>query len=197
MSLPVIVINETNATPALFHMVSSAYGAVLMGFVGNSNIFAEWKKNLPEACFQKRVTKKSQYIFIVQSLFEVLTEEERNAIILHETGHSVLKHFETLPCAGALTDETLEIEADSYAVSVSKNPQALKSALIKAVEWQMQNRIDVFDKKMLEMGSVFTPEERVQIRIEFLEKIKTERADKYVSMTDRFANLDDLTVAQA
>ena len=197
MFIPVIVVDKINTSPALFTCMNMMGGACLMGFSGSSSMFSEWKKNLPEVCFQKRVTKKSQYVFIVSSLCEVLTEAEQHNVVLHEIGHSVLKHFETMQVAGILNNETLEIEADTYAVSISKNPQALKTALIKMIEWKYQNRINELNQTILEVGHVFSPEELVDLRTSSLENSSTVRNQEYGAMASRFVNLDKLIATQS
>lgn len=71
-------------------------------------------------------------IFLEEGLRQSLTEQELQAILLHEEGHAVLDHLAQMEAGRPRTPE-IELEADRYAVEHGAEPEALRRGVEKAL----------------------------------------------------------------
>ena len=158
MSVTSVVITKEQADNC--EAIQSLYniGMCLFTYSGaDGSTFKEFMDALPDFLKSYFPTSTSKIVVVSEELKNSLTDDELYAMLKHEEGHFTLNHLDNCS-AGVLCSETIEIEADNYALQyVSAN--TLEAGLFKAVAFfvsrillsmGLEDEKDVYDELIAE-----------------------------------------------
>lgn len=139
MNTSYIVVDTEAYNNPVISSVLAAGGACCV-FLAQPELFEQWSAVLRTVITDREILPNSKFILVSTELKNRLTEEELNAIILHEQGHIVKGHGnnpDVKKTNGVIDSLEYEVEADLYAAS-NVGKEVVISALKKMVEFYVE-----------------------------------------------------------
>ena len=124
-----IIVSKDTSADAMFRESLLLAGGVFIMSCESQKLFPAYKAAMPKTPEFEDITYDTRLCLMLEEFANRLTEDEMEAVLLHEEGHAVLGHMPE-GTSGMLIDPEFEFEADKYAADNS-SPAALFSALRK------------------------------------------------------------------